>query len=238
MKILLKSWLKTQKKHILEVNKWPGKHDRKYITFLADCRSSRDSKVREGPLKLFGRYVVTELPIPKGQAGSHMRARTEHGPKQIDQARPTHRRPDFTCPTPPRANAWHRNHTQSQPQAYRHTQGLNYPFPPPSETTRPRNSQIGMIRPPDFRSEIDRNIYTQMIENIGKTLQSGIENPEDYINILNSINTHHGLFTIFVPKDQLVLARDKFLSKSNNTNTCMTNDPHPTDSMLNDTQPL
>ena len=229
--------VKITKKLILEVNKFPGKHDRKYITFLADCRSSRDSIVREGPLKLFGKYVVSELPIAKGQAGSYMRAHTDHGPKPIDQARPTHRRPDFTCPPPPRTNAWHRNHTQPQPQAYRHTQGRNDPFTPPSEITRPRNSQIGMIRPPDFRSEIDRNIYTQMIENIGKTLQGGIENPEDYINILNSINTHHGLFTIFVPKDQLVLARDKFLSKSNNINTCMTNDPHPNDSMLNDTQP-
>ena len=76
-----------------------------------------------------------------------------------------------------------------------------------------------------------------MINNISKTLQGGIENPEDYINVLNSINTNYGLFTISVLNDQLVLARDKFLSKSFTTNTRMTNNPHPSDSMLNDTQP-
>ena len=236
--------VKSTKKWILEVNKFPGKYDQKYITFLADCRTSRDDIVREGPLKLFGKYVDTELPIPKGQASSHLRAHSTHGRNQIDQARPTYRRPDITCPPPPRTNAWHRNHTQPPPQTYRPTQGFNGPYPPLSngpypplsESSRTRSSQFGMERPPDFSNEIDRNIYTKMIDNIGKTLQSGIENPEDYINVLNSINTNYGLFTIYVPNDQLVLARDKFLSKSITTNTRMTNNSHPSNSMLNDTQ--
>ena len=105
-----------------------------------------------------------------------------------------------------------------QPQPNISIHGTNDPFPPMPTTSTPRNIPHGNGRAPNFNSVSDTNFYVQMINKICITLQEGLENPEDYLNALNITNTSYGLPAIIIPNEQLILARNKFLSKLNATN--------------------
>ena len=228
---------KATEKRIYKVHKFTGQCN--YITATADNRLSRDSIVREGHIKLFGQHIQTEFPKPKGRSNPSMRSQSEHGRDQTYLARMTHnhRNHEITNPPPPRENAWFRNRPHFPTQHNASVQRFNDSYPPLSETITPRNHQNGNVRHPDFKNEFELDFFTKMSDKICRALQEGLENPEDYLNSMNNINEIYGIPKVPVPKEDLVLARNKFLCKSNTTNNSMNNDTNPSNSMTNNTHP-
>ena len=224
---------------IMKVDKFPAKGDssRKYLTITTDCRASREKIIELNSICLFGHSVKLEHPRPKGQ---NFRYPTQ---TSGDYAR----RPSANNyqvpppPAPPRINVWHQRSNQQQQLNSNdwpslHTQ-RNYAEPP---QTRPLPK--GQKREPDFNSDFDLNFFIKNTSEICKTLQSGMEHPEDYLNTLNDTYTRYGLPIINIPKEHLILSRSKFLSKYANP-LCMqdtnppisTNMPTANDTLITNT---
>ena len=241
---LIEEIKKASGKHIYKVHKFTGtgiNSGCNYITVTADSRLSRDCIVREGYLNLFGKRVQTEFPKPKGRLPASMHAQTQSGNRheRTYQARPTnnHRNHEITNPPPRRENVWHRNDPHFQTQHNDSIQRFTDQYPLISETLRPRNHKNGGVHHPDFKSEFEVDFYIRMSDRVCKTMQSGLENPEDYLNSMNNINASYGIPNIIVTKEDLVLARNKFICKTNAPNNSINNDTYPSTSMINNTHP-
>ena len=171
---------------ILKVDKFPGKNNnRKYITITADSRTSRETIITKGTLKLFGHYITPQHPIPKGQSTSNMRSATSgpeesHIPSGQTGAGTNIRSHTTPHHSPASVNPWATNPSQAQQRTCPQGPRDVWPSISTSEgrrsiTPTDRKLVIGKSRDPDFKCDFDTNFYIQSLNLLSKTLQEGLE---------------------------------------------------------------
>ena len=190
---------------ILKVDKFTSR--RHFIVFIAESRVIRNEVFDKGTMVLAGHNIDPELPIIKNRSktpnhyGLTPNYRSNH---YVHRQQPTqqytppwgNRREQFQNYTSWNNHAHHNNEWPSLPNAH----------------NRPPITRI-------FASECEMNFYIKQLDTTAKSIQGGLEHPEDYLNIVNHCNTIIGLPFLHVHSEQLKQSRQKFLSKIKDTNT-------------------
>ena len=196
--------------------------NRKYIILTAETHTARNDILTNQSLKLFGQNIKAEAPKNKNDTRnsqhSHFRPQNPQGHHDPSRPRPIQHHAGYrTFPRP--------QTTAPPPRPSNEGSGLyHWPYLTPPHVQFPLDKSRQVL---NTRSDTDILFIIKATVNMIEQLHEGKELPFEFVNGVNKTFLNHGLASIDIPYDQILLSRNIYERKSSLAHACKYNIPPP-----------